>query len=217
VCLILSGIVIAFVVGFYEGSSGEKLEIVQKNSLQVAYNYDFENKTDPTDIDPWSTHHDNKSDTGRISEEEKHFGNCSLRLEVAMTDYDFNETEKKDEYGSIGITSAKLSEVKAIKAWVLVPESDHVRDSTFYSHMFACFNDSSSRNIEFFGETEEIKPGRWTPIFLGVFYETRCYNCKNEWNCSFEWDGTIDALYLTVWSDQPYKGSIYFDDITIWQ
>lgn len=133
-----------------------------------------------------------------------------------MTDYDFDETEKKDEYGSIGITSAKLSEVKAIKAWVLVPKSEQVR-GTFYSHMFAYFNDSSSRNIAFFGETEEIKPGIWTPIFLGVFYETRCDNCKNEWNCSFEWDGTIDALYLTVWSDQPYKGSIYFDDITIWK
>jgi hypothetical protein len=223
ICMLFLGVLlggtlfyVVFSFGLVDSDAG-KTEIVQKNSLQVAYNDDFENRNGPADIDPWTTRHDNKSYSGRISEEEKHFGNYSLRLKVDMTDYDYNDIEKRDEYGSIGIASAKHSEVKVIEAWVLVPESEQVIGSTFSSHIIAYFNDSSSRNIAFFGETEEIKPGRWTPIFLGVFYEAKCSDPNIEWNCNFEWDGTIDALYLTVWSDQPYKGSIYFDDITIWK
>jgi len=197
---------VAFVVGFLMGSYGEKGEILQKNSLQVAYNDDFEDRYDPTDIDPWSTQPDNKL-TGLISEEEKHFGNHSLRLKVDITNYNFSEIEKREQFGGIGITQREFSEVKAIKAWVLVPKSEQVRGTTFHSHIIASFNDSY-----FFGEEEEIEPGIWTPIFLGVFYRTE--------NCTFNWDGTIDELYLTVYhynADLRYKGSIYFDDITIWK
>jgi|LGVF01.1.fsa_nt_gb hypothetical protein len=203
--LIFSGIFVVFGVGFYVGSYGEKLEIVQKNSLQVAYNDDFEDIKDSTYVGPWAAY-PKKNHTLDPSDKYAHSGTHSLKLTVKNQPY---EKDMGKEYGGIGITDLNIHKAKTIEAWVLVPESDQARGSIIKSHIIAYMKDSSDESIGFFGEEEEIEPGIWTPIFLGLFYETDCENC------TFKWDGTIHGLYLTVWSDQSYWGSIYFDDITI--
>jgi len=202
--LILLAIIGAFVTGFLMGSYGEKLEISQRNSLQVAYNDDFEDIKDSTYVGPWNAGPTEKNNTRDPSDKYAHSGTHSLKLTVKNQPYD-NDTE----YGAIGITDLNIHKAKTIEAWVLVPESDQARGSIIKSHIIAYMKDSSGKYIGFYGEDEEIKPGIWTPIFLGLFYETGCENC------TFKWDGTIYELYLTVWSDQSYWGSIYFDDITI--
>lgn len=206
VCLILSGIFIVFGVGFYVGYYGEKLEVLQKKSLQVAYNDDFEDIPDSTYVGPWDAYPTKKNHTRDPSDKYAHSGTHSLKLTVKNQPY---EKDMDKEYGGIGITDLNIHKAKTIEAWVLVPESDQARGSIIKSHIIAYMKDSSGKSIGFFGEVEEIEPGIWTPIFLGLFYETDCKNC------TFKWDGTIDELYLTVWSDHSYWGSIYFDDITI--
>lgn len=201
-------IFIAFEMGLNLGSYGEKLEIVQKNSLEVAYNDDFEDIKDSPYDGPWVAYPTGKNHSLVPSDKYAHSGNQSLKLTVKNQPY---EEAPAEEYGGIGITGLNIHKAKTIEAWVLVLESDQASDSTITSHIFTYIKDSSGKNIGLYSKDEKLKPGSWTQIFLGVCYTTDCKNC------TFEWDGTIDNLYLTVWSDQSYWGSIYIDDITIWK
>ena len=162
-CLILSGIVIAFVVVFYVGSCGENLEIVQKNSLQVAYNDDFEDTRDQS----WGPFPDKKKHKFNFSTNSAHSGIHSVKLDVDIEPFETNEDE---EYGGIYNTNLNIHKAKAIKAWVLVPESEQVRGSNIRSHIMAYMMGSKGKAILFFGEEKKIVPGVWTQIFLDVFF-----------------------------------------------
>jgi hypothetical protein len=115
VFLILSGIVIVFEVGVYVGSYGEKLEIVQKNSLQVAYNCDFEDTRDQS----WGAFPDKTEHILNFSTNSAHSGIHSVKLDVDIEPFETNEDE---EYSGIYNTNLNIHKAKAIKAWVLVPE-----------------------------------------------------------------------------------------------
>jgi hypothetical protein len=213
-CMLFLGVLIGgtlfygvFMFGLVDSDAG-KTEIVQKNSLHVAYNDDFEDIKDSPYDGPWVACPTEKNHGLAPSDKYAHSGNHSLKLTVN------NQPHKEapaEEYGGIGITDLNIHKAKTIEAWVLVPKSDQARGSTIISHIFTYIKDSSGKNIGIYSKDEKLKPGFWTQIFLGVCYTTDCKNC------TFEWDGTIDQLYLTVWSDQSYWGSIYIDNITIWK
>jgi hypothetical protein len=84
VFLILSGIVIVFEVGVYVGSYGEKLEIVQKNSLQVAYNCDFEDTRDQS----WGAFPDKTEHILNFSTNSAHSGIHSVKLDVDIEPFE---------------------------------------------------------------------------------------------------------------------------------
>ena len=167
------------------------------------YNYDFEDTRDQS----WGAFPDKKKHKFNFSTNSAHSGIHSVKLDVDIEPYETNEDE---EYGGIYNTNLNIHEAKAIKAWVLVPESEQVRGSNIKSHIMAYMMGSKGKAIWFFGEEKKIVPGVWTQIFLDVFFRT------DSENCTVRWDETSDQVYVTVWSDKEYSGPIYFDNITIY-
>jgi hypothetical protein len=177
--------------------------------LQVAQIYDFETEDDPTVTTPWISVPPTKTHTILISDEEAfaRSGTHSLRLKVDIQPYYIDETT---EYAGVGFTEAGLSNVKAAVAWVLIPKSEPIQNVTLRSHIIVWMYDENDEGIGFFGEAKEIEPGEWTSLFIGTFAGTSTLD-------DFIWNGKIDELYVTVWSDKPYTGSIYVDDFTIYK
>lgn len=198
---------VVFSFGLVDSDAG-KTEIVQKNSLHVACNYDFEDIKDPT-YEDWVPGPTGKNHSWDPSDKYAHSGTHSLELSVKIQPHEKNPLI---EYGSIGISDLNIHKAKTIEAWALVPKSDQARGSNIMSHFIVYYKNSSGKYITIYSEAEKLKPGVWTQMFLGV-----CYIINSTNNCTCEWDGKIDELYLTVWSDQSYWGPIYFDDITIWK
>ena len=204
-------LILVFSLGVQMGPYWGQTSVCQNIPLQATYNDDFEDRKDPTDVAPWDAYPDKNPPTDVVSDDRAfaHSGDHSLRLSVDLPPFKENESTN---YCGIGITSLKFREVKAIVAWVLVPESEQVRGRTFSSHIMAYMYDKDAdETVGFHSETIKPMPGVWTPIFLGTPY----YSTDSK-NCTFSWDGTIEELYLTVWSDKHYTGSIYVDDIAIY-
>jgi hypothetical protein len=204
--LVLGSLFLGVQVDLYLGQTS----VCQNIPLQVAYNDDFEDIKDPTYVAPWEAYPTPNPPTLLVSSDRTfaHSGDHSLRLSVDLPPF---ATNMSTNYCGIGITR-KFREVKAVIAWVLVPKSEQVRDSTFSSHIMAYMHDKDAdETIGFHSETIKLMPGVGTPIFLGTPY----YSTDSK-NCDFSVDGTINELYLTVWSEKHYTGSIYVDDITIY-
>ena len=163
----------------------------------VPIKYDFES---PTDIAPWQL--DAKSLNSLISQDFSHSDKHSLMLLVDL--------HTNSEYAGIRFTNADLLEVKAITAWVFVPYSEASQNNIFTAQINVNFY---SENITFglLGEEKTIKLGTWTPLYIGTFGET-----DNPAN-NFAWNGKVDELYLHLWSDEPYMGPVFIDDIFIYK
>ena len=143
--------------------------------------YGFENSTDETDIAPWSPV--NKSNKALISSDFFHSGQHSLKVFVDMQSFDNN---KDIEYGGINYTDSKFLDVKMVTAWVFIPLSEPIQNTTFESHLSAYFMDDNGRSIGILSEVKDIRPGFWTPLFLGTFSET------DNGQDNIVWNGKID-------------------------
>jgi hypothetical protein len=171
--------------------------------------YDFETPADPTDTTPWDPFPSEKKPSLLISDEQAfaRSGTHSLRMKVDNQAY---HTNMEIEYSGIGLTGADLSQVKAVTAWVLIPRSEAVQNITFEGHIMLYMDQQDNEAVGFFGETRELEPGVWTPLFIGTFHQTDALS-------GVVWDREVDELYLTIWSDKPYNGSIYIDDLTVYE
>ena len=171
--------------------------------------YDFEGLTDETDIAPWFTVPSSKSYKARVSQDYSFSGKHSLRIFVDMQS---SATNPATEYTGIGLAGEQTPlKVKAVIAWVFIPPSEPIQNTIFRTHILAYVRDDTGENVGFLGESQEITPGIWTPLFIGTFGET-----TDELG-NFSWNGKINELYLTIWSDKPYSGSIYIDDFSIYK
>ena len=170
--------------------------------------YDFENISDETDTTPFFTVPSSKSYEAIISRDVSHSGKHSLRLFVNMQSA---ATNPETEYTGIGLAGKVPLQAKAITIWVFIPPSEPIQSTIFKAHILAYKNSETSENMLFMSDTAQIKPGTWTPFFIGTFGETGNIPDRIEWN------GKIDELYLTIWSDKPYSGSIYIDDFSIYE
>jgi hypothetical protein len=178
---------------------------VQDFPFEVKQCYDFE-ITDT--VKPWRSNPDDKQYHLEISDKFARSGKFSLRLIVDdMEKYDSNSSS---EYAGIVNHDLDLSEVKAVVAWVFIPDSEPVGDTEFKIHIIGRKrNNGNYTNL--FGQEEQIEPGVWTPVLLGTFDDITGDTIER-----LEWGGQVDSLYLTAWSDEHYDGSIYFDDITVY-
>lgn len=167
--------------------------------------YDFENVE--TDGTFWFSVPKSQSYKSEISQEFAHSRRSSLRLSVDMQSA---ATNPDTEYTGIGLVQKNPFQAKAIVAWVYIPASEPIQNISFKSHILA-YVYKTGENLVFLGEEVQVKPGIWTPLYIGSFGETKYASNHIVWN------GQIDELYLTIWSDKPYNGSIYIDDLSIYE
>lgn len=170
--------------------------------------YDFENISDETDIDPFFTVPSSKSYKAVVSRDFSHSGKHSMRIFVDMQSADINP---ETEYTGIGVSKIVPLQAKAIIVWVYIPSSESNQNTIFKGHFLAYNNNETGENMLFMGEEIEIKPDVWTPFFIGTFAET------SKMPNPIQWYGKIDELYLTIWSDKRYIGSMYIDDFSIYK
>ena len=207
ICVLTIGI---FIIGFWIGFHQQEKPLASFIPLQVAHDYNFENMQDITNITPWKPFPEINNHELLISTEKKysHSGTNSLRLIVNLKPYSI---DPKKEYGAIGATDLKLHDVKAIIAWILIPESEQVQNNILRSHIILYMHDQNDKSFGIYSKIRKIIPGIWTQIFLGLFDSAEFKDIK------FGGNIIIDDIYLTVWSEQYYKGSIFIDDIIIYK
>lgn len=167
--------------------------------------YDFE--TVEINKASWFSVPKSKSYKTEISQDFYHSGKSSLRLFVDMQSA---ATNPDTEYTGIGLVEKNPFQAKAIVVWVYIPASEPIQNISFKSHILA-YVYKTGDNLVFLGEEIQIKPGIWTPLYIGSFGETKYASNHIVWN------GQIDELYITIWSDKPYSGSIYIDDVSIYE
>ena len=177
--------------------------------LEIAAIHDFEEIQYPKNTAPWEPFPQKKNHALEVYSEKAiaHSGEGVLSLTV---DFQAHKVDPDTEYGGVGITSEQFQKVKAVGGWIFIPKSAHVRNNRFTTHIMAWVYAQDGAPIGFYSEDKDVVPGEWAPLFLGVLHT------NDSQNASFTWDGTIDELYITVWSDHAYSGPIYFDDITIY-
>jgi len=213
-------------VGSWRSVVQDNQELMSSNNaLKEIQKFDFEEKIDATDISPWYMLPDTKNHTLVISEvpEFSRSGNKSLRLKLNIQSISSGE----DEYGGIALTDAVFpaltnETVNAIEAWILIPDTEQTENIDFQSHIMAFTYDKNGAYLGLYSEDVELNPGKWTPVFLGVDYEVYIDPKalplevgNEEFHFSSE-NRKINEFYLTVWSDAPYSGSIYFDDVVMY-
>jgi hypothetical protein len=190
-------------------SGNETISVVEAPNFPFRSTlYDFENSTNETDIAPWITLPTNKKYKALISQDFALSGTQSLRVFVDMQPY---ITNKDTEYVGVELTGVTPLQAKIITAWVFIPQSEPIQGINFSAHILAYVKDKNGVLGGFVGETKVVKPGTWTSLFIGTFGET------TDVLGNLVWNGKIDILYLTVWSDKPYNGSIYIDDFSIYE
>ena len=176
--------------------------------------FSFENYTDLTDVRPWiSVPPSSNPPILSISSEEAHSGKYSLRLKMNVKILDL---ANPNEYGGIGITGNTYPDlisktILASVAWVFLPKSEQLSNSTLYGHLFGYIHNTNGEYLAIHGADTELTPGEWTSVFWGASYQIQILP-----NLSFvSSDKRTSELYITFWSTQPYNGSIYIDDITL--
>jgi hypothetical protein len=195
------------------------------DALEKVYSFDFEEIEDPTDISPWYSLPDSKTHTLLVSHapELSCSGEKSLRLKLNIQPF----ATDPNEYGGIAVTekvypALTSRTVNAAEAWILVPESEQAQNSNLQAHIMAYTFDRNGGYIGLYSEDVELKPGAWTPVFWGGAYTVYVdaknlpFEVETESLAFISNDRKMHEFYLTVWSDAPYSGSIYFDDIVMY-
>jgi len=199
-------IVILLSIGFWVGSNWQRQLSVSELPLSVLHSYTFEGAQDPIEIAPWRSAPAIKSHTLLVYDDKEfsHSGTQSLRLNCEFQPIKTDSSE----WAGISAFDLEFSNVKVIVAWVLVPRSEQTRDGKLRSRITAWTLDPAGEPVGLYSESKVLEPGVWTPIFLGTFDTLS--------NANFEWNREIFQIALEVWSDKPYSGSVYFDDIVIY-
>jgi len=177
--------------------------------VKLVQSFNFEDSKDLTNTLPWISYPESQKHQLIISDEESHQGQYSLRLIIDTQAYDNN-----DEYGGIGIQSGTFPDIttyqaRLITAWVYLPYSEYIQTQKFFSHLFAYVYDEEGTYAAIYGNDASLVPGKWTPVRWSAAYSIESPSMNI-------WESNLGELYLTVWSDKPYKGSIYFDDIEVY-
>jgi len=126
---------------------------------------------------------------------------------------DLRESGNKS-YGGfrIGDSSNPFTNITYIIAWIYVPEKKGTPPNLIIYAHFILNNDERKMGIT--GITEQIVPGKWTPIFVATL-ENFWINDNKSASLSKDWDGKIDRFYITFWSNTNYTGEIYVDNINL--
>ncbi len=177
--------------------------------LEIYKNYSFESAKGLTDTAPWITYPISQNYTTLISDDVDyaHTGTKSYRLIVDMQPY---ESNPDIESASIGILNQDLLGITMISAWVLIPYADPILNHNFRAHILAIRYNENGDPISFIGRDTEIELGKWTHLSLGTFQNSNAIP-------EFTWGGDIDELYIAVWCEQAYNGSIFIDDVTFYK
>lgn len=194
-------------------------------ALEKAYTFNFEGIEDVTSTSPWYSVPENSTHKLLISStsEFSHSGEKSLRLKLSIQPL----ATDPNEYGGIAITEevypALTSQtVNAAEAWILVPQSEQAQNTLLQAHIMAYTYDQNDGFIGLYSEDVELVPGRWTPVFWGGAYtvyvdaKSLPFEVETESLGFISSDRKMYELYLTMWSDAPYTGSIYIDDIVMY-
>lgn len=194
-------------VGSWSKSPNNTVAEASNFPFQVTV-YDFENPEMATDVAPWFSVPEPKSYKTLISQDFAHSGKSSLQL---FADMQSAAANPETEYAGIGLKGEIPLHTKAIVAWIFIPTSEPIKDVVFKAHLLSYDKKDDGTKITFTGEDTIVKLGTWTPLFLGFSGETELASNR------IVWDGKIDEAYLSIWSDRPYKGSIYVDDFSVYR
>lgn len=200
---------LSLVAMIYQGMKSMPQPAIVDMPLATLQSYDFEETKGVTDTRPWFSIPTTQTHTSLISDNESfaHTGTKSYQLVVDMEPY-LNNVNM--EYAGIGLTEDKFTDVKMISAWVLIPDSEPVRNKNFLSHILAYKYDDTGEPIDFASKDTKIEPGQWTQLVIGTFQNSQAIP-------NFIWNGDIDELYISIWCDQEYSGSIYIDDVVLYR
>ncbi|MCX6081944.1 MAG: hypothetical protein NTW32_20650, partial [Chloroflexi bacterium] len=106
--------------------------------------------------------------------------------------------------------SSDLPGINFISAWIFIPNSEPIRDHNFLAHILVYKYDKNRNPIGFTSRDTKVEPGKWTHLVIGTFQNTSSIP-------DFIWNGDINELYVSIWSDKDYNGSIYIDDIELYR
>lgn len=235
VIIILSAASVYFTIGFTAGGfidRIEEIEIYERSNLYVKDFYDFESvEEDNIENSYWKSIPFGKKDyILSISDEFGHNSEKSLKLFGSAEGYKWNDSEKKENYFGIIFWDYKNmipieTTIKAVSVWILIPPdlSEEFEDNNFYSHIgiYKPYKgtDDSISSLQVFSKDIVLVPGKWTPIFVGTESIVNVFKTEDNYEEVIDNSGiSTDGLNITIWvgEEKSYTGSIYFDDICIY-
>jgi len=116
-----------------------------------------------------------------------------------------------DDQDYVGIQTSDPSVInpRLIFAWVMVPSSPAAVDNSFRAYLAAFSYAENGDPIRLRSRNTTLEPGKWMLLQVGIPAEVNLPTERRNWT------GGITGLYLTLWSDKPYFGSFYIDDIIL--
>jgi len=177
--------------------------------LELYRSYNFENVKGPTDTAPWVSYPISQTHMSLISDDiaYAHSGTNSYQLIMDTQPYQSNPDT---EYASIGITNKNLTNITMISAWVFIPYAEPILNHNFQAHILAFRYDEYGNPVSFISRDTKIELGKWTRLSLGTFQNSNAIP-------DFTWNGNIDELYISIWCEQTYSGSIFIDDVSFYK
>lgn len=184
-----------------------RVDLVQKQTrakenlpIKESYVFDFE---DPGSTLIWVT--SSKTNTITTSDDKKlsKSGKNSLCLNVNL------QPIESECWCDIGIWNQYFNEVKAITAWVLIPETKQTSNNRLGAYIRAG-RYTQKEETHFKSNEIDIVPGKWNKVCLDSFSFDKLGKPV------YLWDSIINVIAIVVWSQESYSGPIYFDDITVY-
>lgn len=203
-----------------------KVEIYEKSPLTINEFYDFESVAeDNFENSSWKAIPESQKYELSISNEYGRKSNKSLKLYGSSGVYDWQDPTKSNNYFSIIYwdyenNKPRTLTAKALSVWVFIPKSDMYKDDNFFVHIaiYKEYQGSSTEieNLQVFSNDIVLVQGKWVPLFLG--FESTIVP-DNDWENSINNKGIdIDEIKISVFNTtKGYNGSIYFDDICIFE
>jgi hypothetical protein len=135
-------------------------------------------------------------------------GSHALCLDVKMQPY-LNDIQ--NEYAGVVNRIVNLSDIKAVAAWVKIPDNEKTRNSTIEARLLVHVINQNGIPVGLNCGNKVLKPGEWNSLFIGLFKETNIPESELKFN------GQVSELSITVWSNKTFEDKIYIEDITLYQ
>lgn len=200
--LIYGLITIFLIISSYKlGFMLKKDGILLNLPIKEGYVFDFEGSKSTLN---WVTY-SQAVKTVKISSEKEFSksGNNSLCLNVELQPVD------GEDWCNVGISNQDFYGVRAIVAWILIPETKQTINNRFCAYITAGVY-IQKEEITFKEKEIDIIPGKWNKIYLNYFRPSES-NVPNHL-----WEGTINSITITVWNLKSYTGQIFLDDIIVY-
>jgi hypothetical protein len=194
---------IGYMMGFYS----QQAEKFYAYKFSILKEYDFEKGDGLNSI--------SLSDVGKKRHPEQiillndnlrfvHSGDYSLK-----TNCEFIGTNSSRDFTDIKINNVGVNNYQFIQAYIFVESESRLTEDSLYTFIYYQQLNTNGSTNAVFGIITKIIPGRWNKVILGRV--DKLYSSDNRITIN----GSIEWLYIRIYSTIKFTGSIYIDDVQI--